>query len=87
MKDVESERPDALVIGAYLPRADVRDRLIGAASLEQISQGATVGTSSPRRTAQLLRLRPDLVERDRLLGPKVVEREGHDALGVGSFEG
>jgi hydroxymethylbilane synthase len=43
-----------------LPRADVRDRLIGAASIEALSQGATVGTSSPRRTAQLLRLRPDL---------------------------
>ncbi|GAA4009668.1 hydroxymethylbilane synthase [Sphingomonas swuensis] len=60
MKDVESERPEALAIAACLPRADVRDRLIGASSLDSISAGATVGTSSPRRTAQLLRLRPDL---------------------------
>lgn len=60
MKDVESERPEALVIAACLPRADVRDRLVGAPSLGAISQGATVGTSSPRRTAQLLRRRPDL---------------------------
>jgi hydroxymethylbilane synthase len=59
-KDVESERPGSLVIAACLPRADVRDRLIGATSLEAISQGARVGTSSPRRTAQLLRQRPDL---------------------------
>ncbi|HVF83071.1 MAG TPA: hydroxymethylbilane synthase [Sphingomicrobium sp.] len=60
MKDVESSRPDALRIAAMLPRADVRDRLVGAPSIEALSQGATVGTSSPRRTAQLLRLRPDL---------------------------
>ena len=59
-KDVESERPDSLCIAAFLPRADVRDRLIGALSLDALSQGARVGTSSPRRTAQLLRRRPDL---------------------------
>jgi len=60
MKDVESERPDALVIPAMLPRADVRERLIGAASIEALARGARVGTSSPRRAAQLKRLRPDL---------------------------
>lgn len=60
MKDVESVRPEALNIVAMLPRADVRDRLIGAASIAGLSQGAKVGTSSPRRAAQLLRLRPDL---------------------------
>jgi hydroxymethylbilane synthase len=61
MKDVESERPDALCIAAMLPRADVRDRLIGADSLDALPKGARVGTSSPRRAAQLLRARPDLV--------------------------
>lgn len=60
MKDVESERPTSLCIAATLPRADVRDRLIGAPSIEALPQGAKVGTSSPRRAAQLLRLRPDL---------------------------
>jgi hydroxymethylbilane synthase len=60
MKDVESERPDSLAIGAMLPRADVRDRLIGADSLDALPKGAKVGTSSPRRAAQLLRARPDL---------------------------
>ena len=60
MKDVETERPDTLCLAAVLPRADVRDRLIGAESIEALKQGATVGTSSPRRAAQLLRLRPDL---------------------------
>ncbi|HEU0045617.1 hydroxymethylbilane synthase [Sphingomonas sp.] len=60
MKDVETIRPTAIAIVAMLPRADVRDRLIGAASIADLPQGATVGTSSPRRRAQLLRLRPDL---------------------------
>lgn len=60
MKDVESDRPEALHIAAMLPRADVRDRLIGAESLDELAQGARVGTSSPRRAAQLLRRRPDL---------------------------
>ena len=60
MKDVETVRPDAIAIVAMLPRADVRDRLIGAASIAALPSEATVGTSSPRRRAQLLRLRPDL---------------------------
>src|SRR5688572_25313616 len=60
MKDVESERPQALHIAAVLERADVRDRLIGADSIEALPRGAHIGTSSPRRTAQMLRLRPDL---------------------------
>jgi hydroxymethylbilane synthase len=60
MKDVETHRPAAITIAAILPRADVRDRLIGAASIADLPHGATVGTSSPRRRAQLLRMRPDL---------------------------
>lgn len=60
MKDVESDRPASLAIAAMLPRADVRDRLIGAQSISELAQGARVGTSSPRRAAQLKRLRPDL---------------------------
>lgn len=60
MKDVESIRPKEIHIAAVRPRGDVRDRLIGAESIEALNQGATVGTSSKRRAAQLLRLRPDL---------------------------
>ena len=60
MKDVETIRPAAIRIAAMLPRADVRDRLIGAESVADLPAGAVVGTSSPRRRAQLLRLRPDL---------------------------
>ncbi|WP_085808335.1 hydroxymethylbilane synthase [Sphingomonas sp. TZW2008] len=60
MKDVETIRPDAIAIAALLPRADVRDRLIGADSVDALRHGAVVGTSSPRRRAQLLHQRPDL---------------------------
>jgi hydroxymethylbilane synthase len=60
MKDVESVRPKEIHIAAVRPRGDVRDRIIGAESIDALKKGATVGTSSPRRTAQLLRLRPDL---------------------------
>src|SRR3954454_18915906 len=60
MKDVESVRPDEIHIAAVRPRGDVRDRIVGADSIEALKDGATVGTSSPRRAAQLKRLRPDL---------------------------
>src|SRR6476661_242209 len=60
MKDVESVRPSGIHIAAVRPRGDVRDRIVGAESIEKLKEGATVGTSSPRRKAQLLRLRPDL---------------------------
>jgi hydroxymethylbilane synthase len=59
MKDVESERPYEIHIAAICPREDVRDRLIGARAIEELPQGAKVGTSSPRRAAQLLSMRPD----------------------------
>ena len=60
MKDVETIRPDRFAIAAMLERAETGDRLIGAESLAALPPGATVGTSSPRRTAQLLARRPDL---------------------------
>ena len=60
MKDVESVRPKDIHIAAVRPRGDVRDRIIGAESIDALKVGAVVGTSSPRRAAQLLRLRPDL---------------------------
>lgn len=60
MKDVESERPERIHLAAVRPRGDMRDRLIGAESIEKLKDGATVGTSSPRRAAQLKSMRPDL---------------------------
>lgn len=60
MKDVETVRPEHLSIVAMLPRADVRDRLVGSPSLDALPKGARIGSSAPRRRAQLLRIRPDL---------------------------
>ena len=60
MKDVEIRRPAAFMIAAILPRADVRDVLVGAASVAAIPAGARVGTSAPRRAAQMRNIRPDL---------------------------
>ncbi|HEY0624240.1 hydroxymethylbilane synthase [Sphingomonas sp.] len=60
MKDVETIRPDTIAIAAMLPREDVHDRLIGADSIEALPHGARIGTSSPRRAAQMRRIRPDL---------------------------
>jgi hydroxymethylbilane synthase len=57
LKDVETIRPESLVIAAVLPRADKRDRLLGAATIGALPQGATIGTSAPRRAAQALRER------------------------------
>ena len=60
MKDVETIRPDAIAIGAILPRADVRDRIVGVDSVAALPRGAVVGTASPRRAAQVRKLRPDV---------------------------
>jgi hydroxymethylbilane synthase len=63
LKDVPAFLPEGFAIAAHLPREDARDALIardGAASLAALPRGASVGTSSPRRQAQLLNLRPDL---------------------------
>ena len=53
-KDMESIRPEAIVIAAALPRADVRERIIGVSGLDVLRSGMRVGTTSPRRAAQLL---------------------------------
>ena len=65
LKDLPTESPDGLDLGALLQREDPRDvlvvnRLTGAASLDELPRGSRIGTSSLRRRAQLLALRPDL---------------------------
>jgi hydroxymethylbilane synthase len=59
-KDVPAELPDGLELVAAPPRADARDALCGASSLDALGAGARVGTSSLRRAAQLRALRDDL---------------------------
>ncbi|OAB46677.1 hydroxymethylbilane synthase [Paenibacillus glacialis] len=62
MKDMPSELPDGLINGAIPVRVDSRDCLIsvGGLNLDQLPQGAKVGTSSLRRSSQLKAYRPDL---------------------------
>ncbi len=62
MKDMQTELPDGLKIGAVLEREDVRDAFISLEfpSLAAMPKGAIVGTSSLRRQAQVRRMRPDL---------------------------
>ena len=61
-KDMPTRLPDGLEIAAFLEREDVRDVFIGRAAprLEELPDGALVGTSSLRRQALVRRLRPDL---------------------------
>jgi hydroxymethylbilane synthase len=63
MKDVPADLPSGMTIAAVLERVDPRDALVtasGIARLEDLPQGAVVGTSSLRRQAQIRALRPDL---------------------------
>lgn len=62
MKDVPTVLPADLAMTAMLPRGDVRDAFICplASSLRDLKPGAVVGTSSLRRAAQVLHLRPDV---------------------------
>ncbi|MBT5072284.1 MAG: hydroxymethylbilane synthase [Kordiimonadaceae bacterium] len=62
LKDMPTKLPAGLELACYLPREDVRDAFLSskASSLGDLPQGAVVGTSSLRRKAQALALRPDL---------------------------
>jgi hydroxymethylbilane synthase len=97
-KDVPGDLPDGLAIVGVPERADALDALCGAAALDDLAEGAVVGTASVRRTAQLLALRPDLDVRElhgnvdtrleRLAGGDydaiVLARAGLDRLGRGA---
>lgn len=62
MKDMPVAQPGGLTLDCYLPREDVRDAFISeaVASLSDLPEGATVGSSSLRRRAQVMNRRPDL---------------------------
>lgn len=61
-KDMPTEQPEGLVLDTFLPREDVRDAFISLnyGSIAELPTGAVVGTSSLRRRAQLMQIRPDL---------------------------
>ena len=62
LKDMPTEVPEGLVIGAITARLDPGDAFVSVRykAIEELPQGARVGTSSLRRRAQLLAVRPDL---------------------------
>lgn len=62
VKDMEWKLPDGLALAAILPREDARDTLLSAQypTLQELPQGAVIGTASLRRAAQLKNIRPDL---------------------------
>jgi hydroxymethylbilane synthase len=61
-KDLPTHLPTEIIVVGYLPREDVRDVFIGRGGMKlvELPQGATVGTASLRRAAQVKRLRPDI---------------------------
>jgi hydroxymethylbilane synthase len=62
MKDLPAQFPEGITLAAVLPREDPRDAFLSAKakSPDELKEGAILGSSSVRRTAQMLRLRPDL---------------------------
>lgn len=87
LKDVETIRDARFALAAMLPRADARDRLVvregvAARTIAELPPGARLGTSSPRRAAQVRALRPDL--RTPLLRGNVATRLAK--LAAGDYE-
>ena len=63
LKDLPVDLTPGLILAAIPPRGNVRDCLIsqaGSPSIKDLPNGITLGTASPRRAAQVLRLRPDI---------------------------
>ncbi|QHW34150.1 hydroxymethylbilane synthase [Paenibacillus rhizovicinus] len=86
MKDMPYELPEGLMNGAVPKRVDPRDCLItaGGIAFADLPQGAKVGTSSLRRSSQLMHARPDL-QIESIRGNidsriKKLETEGFDAI-------
>ena len=85
LKDLATDLPPGLALGAILPRADPRDALIArqGGGYEDLPAGARIGTSSLRRRALLRRWRPDVEVVD--LRGNVPTRVAH--LDTGDFDG
>ena len=80
-KDLPVELPPGLAVLAVPAREDARDVVVGVTDrLERLPHGARVGTSSPRRRAQLTMIRPDLevVEMRGNVGTRLERRDRGD---------
>jgi hydroxymethylbilane synthase len=64
LKDLPSQLPEGLTLGATPVREDPRDALVGPLPIEELPDGASVGTGSLRRQVQLRTLRPQLAFED-----------------------
>lgn len=81
LKDVPTELIDGVELAAYLPRGPRQDALVSPhGALEELPDGATIGTSSPRRKAQLLRARDDLEVADLRGNVPTRVQKAHDEL-------
>jgi len=60
MKDVPMDLPPGLTLGVICEREDPRDALVGVTSFDDLPEGARLGTSSLRRSCQVMQRRPDL---------------------------
>jgi hydroxymethylbilane synthase len=83
LKDLPTETPHGLAIGAIPPRAPVNDVLVSrtGSTLAQLPHGATIGTSSRRRAAQLRHLYPHLHMADIRGNVDTRVRKAHDPAG------
>lgn len=65
-KDIPTQLPEGLILGAFLKRVDPRDVIISKSGkgIDDLQTGSVVGTSSLRRIAQILNRRPDLKIKD-----------------------
>jgi hydroxymethylbilane synthase len=84
LKDLPTETPEGLILGAIPERGSAQDVLVSRNNftLATLPQGATVGTSSSRRAAQLLRRRPDLKLADIRGNVDTRIRKAFDADGI-----
>lgn len=87
MKDMPVAQPVGLILDTYLPREDVRDAFVSpsVSRFDDLPQGATVGTSSLRRKAQLQFVRPDLCVVEFRGNVQTRLRKLADGVAIGTF--
>lgn len=87
MKDMPAILPEGLAFAANLPREDARDAFVSltAKTLRDLPQGAVLGSSSVRRNAQALRIRPDLQSVQFRGNVQTRMRKLADGVAVGTF--